>query len=276
MKSIQTVTSASNPRIRLLKSLQTVKGRRESGLFPAEGLRLTSEIRTPWEAETVVLSDSFWEEYRERLPQIVTDALAQGRDVLQVPDTLFQTICETQHPQGILAAVRRPEFRPEDIARGERPFLIALENVQDPGNAGTILRTADAAGADGVLLSKGCVDIYSPKAVRASMGSVFHIPAAYTDDFPGTLRRLQADGIRVFAAYLDGSRSLYDADLSGGSVILIGNEGNGLSADIAALADERIRIPQPGRAESLNASAAAAVIIYEALRQRLGGEAHAY
>lgn len=276
MNQVQMVTSAANPRIRLLKSLQSVKGRRESGLFPAEGLRLTGEIKAPWKAETVALSASFYDANRDALPQVVTDTLQAGGDVLCVPDALFGTLCETQHPQGILAAVRRPEMRPDDIAAGNTPFIIALENVQDPGNAGTILRTADAAGADGILLSKGCVDIFSPKAVRASMGSVFHIPAVYTDDLRGTLRRLQETGIRVFAAYLDGSRSLYDADLSGGSVILIGNEGSGLSADVAEMADERIRIPQPGRAESLNASAAAAVIIYEALRQRLGGERNAY
>lgn len=262
---IQFISSAQNPQMKLLKSLQNRKGRREQELFIVEGSRLTKEVCDPWQIETLVLTEGFYE--RETDWQEIANRYPEAR-IYVVPEELFVGIADTQHPQGILAAVRIRRFSIEELLREENPFLIILEEVQDPGNAGTILRTADAAGADGILCSKGTVDFFSPKTVRASMGSIFHIPVVVAEDFESELRMLKKRGIRLLAAHLQGSRPHFEADYTRGCAVMIGNEGNGLSAEAAAMADERVRIPQPGRAESLNASVAAGILIYEALRQR--------
>ncbi|MBQ7064210.1 MAG: RNA methyltransferase [Firmicutes bacterium] len=266
---IQWITSARNPQIKDWHALQTGKGRKATGLFTAEGLRLVREITEPWVLRQLVLSDRFYQERPEDWQPVAGRFPEAGITV--VPEGLFASLADTKNPQGIMAVVEQRFFTPEDLTGGPEPFVLVLENLQDPGNAGGMLRTMDAAGMSGLLCSRGTVDIYSPKAVRASMGSLFHLPVAYTDDLPGVLAGWSGRGIHLIAAHLEGSRSLYDTDLTGPAAVLIGNEGNGLTPQITALCRDRVRIPQPGRAESLNALTAAAIIIYETLRQRTGG-----
>ena len=265
---VQFLSSAQNAYLKMLKSLQSKKGRRDNGLFLVEGSRLVQEVCAPWQMDALVMTEMYYE-LNEDWKKLV-QAYPQAK-VLVVPEELFKSIADTQHPQGILAAVRMKEFGLEVLVEKENPFLILLEDLQDPGNGGTILRTADAAGADGILCSKGTVDFYSPKTVRASMGSIFHLPVVQADDFEQAMTWLQSRGVRILAAHLQGSKPHFEADFTGGCGIMIGNEGNGLSDKAADAADERVRIPQPGRAESLNASVAAGILIYEALRQRTGG-----
>ena len=148
------------------------------------------------------------------------------------------------------------------------PLIIILENLQDPGNLGTILRTAEAAGATGILLSRGCADLYNPKVTRSTMGSIFRVPFVYTDDLKDAIARLKAQGVRVLATHLAGSVELYEESFTTPTAILIGNESRGLTDETAALADQAIRIPMSGSVESLNAAVAAAVCLYEARRQR--------
>lgn len=263
------ISSMQNPVVKLLKSLHSKKGRYENGLFLVEGTRLCSEICAPWQTEFLIFSEKFYEENAEKEALI---AECPDAKVRILPEEVFAAVSDTQHPQGVLAAVRMQQFDLSTLTQKENPFLVVLEDLQDPGNAGTILRTADAAGADGILCSKGTVDFYSPKTVRASMGSIFHLPVVQTQSFAEALAGLREHGVHLLAAHLQGSRPHFEADYTGGCAIMIGNEGNGLTPEAAALADERVRIPQPGRAESLNASVAAGILIYEALRQRTGGE----
>ena len=263
------ISSMQNPVVKLLKSLHSKKGRYENGLFLVEGMRLCSEICAPWQTEFLIFSERFYEESAEREELIAGCPEAKVRIL---PEEVFAAVSDTQHPQGVLAAVRQRQFDLSAFIQKKDPFLVVLEDLQDPGNAGTILRTADAAGADGILCSKGTVDFYSPKTVRASMGSIFHLPVVQSQSFAEALAGLREHGVHLLAAHLQGSRPHFEADYSGGCAIMIGNEGNGLTPEAAALADERVRIPQPGRAESLNASVAAGILIYEALRQRTGGE----
>ena len=143
-----------------------------------------------------------------------------------------------------------------------------LENLQDPGNLGTILRTAEGAGVDAVLLSRGCVDIYNPKTIRSTMGSVYRLPFAYTDDLTGMLSLLKERRIHIYAAHLKGRRYYDEEDYRHSCAFLIGNEGNGLSEHISACADTLIRIPMAGQVESLNAAVSASILAYEAFRQR--------
>ena len=150
----------------------------------------------------------------------------------------------------------------------ETPHVLVLENIQDPGNLGTIFRTAEAAGATGIVLSKDCVDLYNPKVIRSTMGAIFRIPFIYTDDLKGTIDELKREGITVYAAHLKGENSYDMEDYKTACAFLIGNEGNGLTEETAACADRKILIPMEGGAESLNAAVASAVLMFEAGRQR--------
>lgn len=154
------------------------------------------------------------------------------------------------------------------LLRAEKPLLLLLENLQDPGNLGTILRTAEGAGVTGVILSKGCVDLYNPKTIRSTMGSVYRVPTLYTEDLRETVELLKAHGIRSFAAHLKGVNFYDQENYRGGTAFLIGNEGNGLTEELTEQADTLIRIPMEGKLESLNAGVASAILMYEAYRQR--------
>ena len=147
-------------------------------------------------------------------------------------------------------------------------MFMVLEELQDPGNLGTILRTGEGAGVTGIILSKGCVDIYNSKVIRSTMGTVFRVPFMYTEDLPGTINKIK-ETCTVYAAYLKGSRYAYDeCDYVKGTAFVIGNEAKGLTEEIAELADERIIIPMQGQVESLNAAVAASILMYEGYRQR--------
>lgn len=146
--------------------------------------------------------------------------------------------------------------------------MVVLDNLQDPGNLGTIFRTAEAAGVTGILLSKDCVDVYNPKVIRSTMGAVFRMPFLYVEDLPEKIKELQKEGIKTYAAHLRGENAYDEEDYTTGCAFLIGNEGNGLRDEVADCADCLIRIPMEGEAESLNAAVAAAVLMFEAGRQR--------
>ena len=162
----------------------------------------------------------------------------------------------------------RQETSPEDFGSGP---LLVLEHVQDPGNVGTLFRTAEAAGAGGVILDRETADPYSPKVLRATMGAVFRLPFVISNDLPGLLRQLRAEGFSLTAAHLAGTE-YYDAvSYPARTAFLIGNEGNGLSEEITSLADKKVRIPMEGQTESLNAAVAGALLLYEAYRQRRSG-----
>lgn len=171
-------------------------------------------------------------------------------------------------PQGILSLVRMPSWTWEQVTGGSNPLILVLEDLQDPGNVGTILRTAEGAGVTGVLLSRNCVDLFHPKTIRSTMGSVYRMPCCFPEDILEAADRLRQQGIRTFAAHLAGKRSYAGEDYRGGSAFLIGNEGNGLSRQLADRADCLVRIPMEGQVESLNAAVAAAVLMYTAHAQR--------
>jgi TrmH family RNA methyltransferase len=185
-----------------------------------------------------------------------------------VAENVFEKLSETKTPQGVLAVVRMQEYKLEKLLMIKKnPLFLVLENLQDPGNLGTILRTAEGAGVDGILMSRDTVDIYNPKVVRSTMGSLFRMPFVYTDDIKQTVEMLKTAGVKVYAAHLAGEE-FYEKDYRTGTAFLIGNEGNGLTEGLTALADEKIRIPMEGKVESLNAAIAATLMAYEVLRQR--------
>lgn len=228
-------------------------------MFAAEGRKLFLET-PPGLREQVFVSASFAEKEQDLLRECRYEV---------VDDRLFVKMCDTQTPQGILTVARMPHYTREELLEGtDVPLLLLLEDVQDPGNVGTILRTAEAAGVSGVFLSGKCADLFQPKVIRATMGSVFRVPFRVEQDLCGTAAWLREKGVRLYAAALEGSESFFYNAYTEPCAFLIGNEGNGLSAELLQTADQRVRIPMSGRVESLNAAVAAAVFLYEAKRQR--------
>ena len=264
------ITSQSNPRVRNVVNLRKkAKERSAQDVFLVEGIRMFREIPKQLVKE-VYVSEHFLAREENRLEN--ERALrAVGVPFEMVSDAVFEKMADTRTPQGVIAVVRQLHYSFEDLLGKEAsaPLLLVLENLQDPGNLGTILRSAEGAGVTGILLSSDCVDLYSPKVIRSTMGSAFRVPFLYTDDLHGQIRQLKEKGVRLYAAHLKGTKQYTQPDYTGPCGFLIGNEGNGLTDATAALADDYIRIPMQGSVESLNASVAASLLAYEALRQRM-------
>ncbi len=293
------ITSAANPAIKRLAALQQkARLRAAERVFIAEGTRLF--LDTPPEMiESLYVTERFLAEGPEEAA-----AKARAACAAVLTEQLMAKVSGTEHPQGVLAVVRMREWTLDEIlgaacagtsagtsagitaagasagvhasssVRDARraPLLVLLENVRDPGNLGTIVRTAEAAGADGIIMSRGTADIYNPKAVRSTMSALYRVPHLYADDLPALIRRLQSDeGITVYAAHLGASESYDEQDYTRGCAFLVGNEASGLTDEASGAAAGRILIPMAGGIESLNASVAAAVLLFEAARQRRAG-----
>lgn len=257
------ITSTGNVKVKQLIQLQKKrKARDEAKVFLAEGLRMALEAPRE-QVLDVYVSESF---YNKRNKELKLDAW--GGKLCVFTDSVFAHVSDTKTPQGILTVMRQMEYKLEDILGREKPLLVILDNLQDPGNLGTILRAGEAAGVTGVILSRDCVDIYNPKVIRSTMGSIYRMPFLYVDELPQVVSAMKESGIQSFAAHLDGKRSYDQESYTGGTAFLIGNEGNGLRADVAKAADTYVRIPMCGQVESLNAAVAASVLMFEAARQR--------
>ena len=248
------------------------KARREDGVFLAEGTKMFLEapierIRNVFVSESFFKAESQKQENGENSP-CLGKLNTCGYEV--VSDAVFEKISDTMTPQGILCVMNRFTYTLEDLLIRRDPTLMVLEDLQDPGNLGTIVRTGEGAGIDGVIMSKGCVDIYNPKTIRSTMGSLYRVPFVYTDDLEGTIQELKKKGVHFYAAHLKGKHFYDEVDYTAGGGIgfLIGNEGNGLRDATADLADCYIKIPMEGQVESLNAAIAATILMYEAYRQK--------
>ncbi len=265
------ITSAKNDRIKdVIELNKKRKARDEAGLFTVEGVRMVSEL--PRErTEILYVSESFIEANGPYLSDSEKDAGPGGEAVPYeiVSDSVFNAMSDTRSPQGVLALVRQYEYTPDDIIKDDdETVLLILEDIQDPGNLGTMLRAGEAAGIDGVIMSAGTADIYNPKVVRSTMGSIFRVPFMYADSLDAVIKDIRSREVRIYAADASGEKVYDQADLRGRSAFLIGNEGNGLTKETLALADERVRIPMAGKVESLNAAIAASILMFEAARQR--------
>lgn len=256
------ITSTSNSQVKnVIALMKKSRTRAEQGLFVVEGIKMFQELPAPWIVQ-VYISESF----EAAGP---TDEVERVCTPVIVSDKVFAAMADTCAPQGILALVRQPVWELEQMTGlSEHPFFLILEQLQDPGNLGTILRTAEAAGCTGIIMSRDTVDIYNPKVIRSTMGAVYRVPFFYADRLEETVTRLKEKGFLIYAAHLKGSVSFECPDYRVPCACMIGNEGNGLSESLATLAHRRIRIPMEGKAESLNAAVSAALIMYEAYRQR--------
>ena len=247
----------TNKRIKELIALkERAKVRRDTKTYIVEGMKMCAEVPKDLLLETYV-TEAFAAMHSEWL---------EGIDHEVIEDRLFDRICDTKTPQGILCVVKQKEYELDDILRHGDLYVI-LEDIQDPGNLGTIMRTAEGAGAAGVIMSKGCVDIYNPKTIRSTMGSAYRVPFLYVDDLKSAIEKIRSCEIDVYAAHLKGE-TYYDDIKYRRAAFLIGNEGNGLREETAALADSYIKIPMSGQVESLNAAVSTAILMYEFRRQK--------
>lgn len=261
------ISSTVNKQVKYVNALvKKARTRREEDLFVAEGLRMCQEIPKD-RIRTLFVSESFRETPECR-------SLIRGvRQVETVTDQVFQAMSDTRTPQGILALVRQYHYTLDQVAKtggggGTPAHLMILETLQDPGNLGTILRAGEGAGVTGILMDATTADIYSPKVIRSTMGSVLRVPFVCVEDLSAAMDQIRARGIRIYAAHMDGGNAYDREDYRGDVAFLIGNEGSGLSEAALARADRRIHIPMAGQVESLNAAVAASVLMFEAARQR--------
>ena len=255
------ISSTSNPKIKNLIQLQKkAKERRATGTFVVEGRKMVAEA--PIESLVqVYVSETFEgeEEHRNLLSRFSYEVLS---------DSVFKSVSDTQTPQGILAIVKQPSYQLSDLLQGDKTHLLVLESIQDPGNLGTMLRTGEGAGSTGIVMNGTTVDLFNSKTIRSTMGSIYRVPFFVTDDLTGTIHKIKEQGVHCYAAHLKGNASYDRMNYAEPTAFFIGNEGNGLSKEIADLADTYIRIPMEGEVESLNAAIAATILMYETNRQR--------
>lgn len=243
-----TLTSAKNPQIVKLKGLKNRAARLEAGLYLVEGIKMAREAASrPGLAHSLYVTE-------ETLP------LFEGADcpITLCAEHVLAALCDTRTPQGVVCAVHLPDPGTDPGRR-----IIVMDGVQDPGNVGTILRTADAAGFTGALLSAACADPYSPKVLRATMGSIFRMPIRTVPDLPEALETLKAQGFSVLSSQLDGEPFFERKNVKEQFALIIGNEGNGVSEAVKAVATHRLALPMRGGAESLNAAIAAGIMMYD-------------
>ena len=255
------ITSTSNAQVKKLLQLQKKsKARNEEQIFLVEGLRMFLEV--PEErVQKVYISETL---YNKKKQELNLDRFS----VEILSDTVFQYVSDTKTPQGILCIVQQKKYDINELLKLENPHFIVLDNLQDPGNLGTIVRTAEGAGVNAVFLSRESVDIYNPKTIRSTMGSIYRMPVIYVDDLLKLLKLFKEKGIKSYAAHLDGERAYDKENYQSGTAILVGNEGNGLRDEVAGLADVWVQIPMQGQVESLNAAIAASILMFEVYRQR--------
>ncbi len=286
------ITSVGNAQVKQVCAyVQKAKERRRDRIYVVEGPRMFEEAPVD-SVRSVYVTEEFLERYavsentesigcqdgqhglqkqKEQGSNNRQQRILEKLDVCgyeMVSPQVMEKMSDTSTNQGILALLSWPEYDWQKLLTGADGIYLVLEDLQDPGNLGTIFRTAEGAGVSGIILTKETVDIYNPKTIRATMGSIYRVPFLYADTAAEAIKRLQERGILVYAAHLRGTRSYDLFDYTGGSAFIIGYEGNGMRKETAAMADSYVRIPMAGQLESLNAAVAAAILMYEAARQR--------
>jgi TrmH family RNA methyltransferase len=255
------ITSVQNPKVKYVHALQTYRRfRKEQNAFVVEGIRLVEEAWSAnWEASLVF----FTEGLNERGETLLAGFSDAGTHVLQVSPQVMRAVSDTQHPQGLLGVLPvRSLSLPNQI-----DFVLVPDQVRDPGNMGTILRTALAAGVDAVFLPPGSVDVYAPKVVRAAMGAHFHLPMRNIT-WQEIAQRIKRTPLKVYLADSQAERAYSQVDFKVAAAIIVGGEAEGAGEAARNLADEHIQIPMPGGTESLNAAVATAILLFEVVRQR--------
>lgn len=249
------ITSCANKHMKYIMQLQKkAKVRKQEKAFVVEGPKMVAE--TPRELlQQVYVSESFAPQWKGEVTEVVSDSV-------------MKSISDTTTPQGVLAVVTKPEYDLKKLLCVNRPHLLLVEGVQDPGNLGTMFRTGEGAGVTGIILHKTTVDLFHPKTVRSTMGSIYRVPFFVAEDWEKTILQIKESGVHLYAAHLQGTQNYDTFDYTKGCGFFVGNEGAGLTQETTELAEYLLRIPMEGQLESLNAAMAAGILMYETARQR--------
>jgi TrmH family RNA methyltransferase len=295
MKYIQ---SSDNSLIKEVKSLKVKKYRQAKKLFSIEGLRIIEDaLKSDFKVKYLFISDRVLpfdiatksdvslnsvlnSVKNSRITDILSVCISKNCGIYIIQDKIFKEISDTKTPQGILAVIRMNEYSLQDIlknslisgnskGKADKNRIIILDGIKDPGNMGTIIRTANGAGFGGIIVSKECVDIYNPKVLRATMGSIFYIPQFLCTNFADTLYKIKDYNIKIYASHLEKGDNYFDVDMTGDIALIIGSEAHGISKEASLIADSFVKIPMSKGTESLNASVAAGILMYEPLRQTM-------
>ena len=267
------ISSTSNSRIKKLVTLnKKAKFRREEGAFIVEGEKMFLEAPKEWIKE-VYISETFLNKCKNSTDKNLKEAVYKtGFEVLT--DEVFQKVSDTQTPQGILCVLSMPQYALKEYIKNWRldkknvPLILLLEDLQDPGNLGTIFRTGEGAGVSGIIMTGQTVDLFNPKTIRSTMGSIYRVPFFTVEELDSTIQTLKQSGVAVYAAYLENSMDYDLLNYTQPTAFVIGNESNGLRRTTADKATQYIKIPMAGQVESLNAAVAASILMYEAARQK--------
>lgn len=261
---MQVITSKENERVKQIRKLKEKKQRDLEGLFLIEGIKLIEEaIQEEAQIETIVVCEDCMKE--GKIDQKLLYEIAKY-ECMYVSEKVFQLMSDVSNPQGILAVIKKKNKEQE--INYKEDVIIALDGIQDPGNLGTILRTIDSTNLSQIILSKNSADPYNPKVVRSTMGAIFRVNIIEVDDLVLALKQVKKHKFEILATSLEESKSVYEIDYKK-KVIVMGNEANGVSREILEMADGKIKIPMLGKAESLNASVATGIILYEYVRRKL-------
>ena len=276
------IISQDNKVFKACSQLKIKKNRDKSGKYLIEGPNLVQDaLNSGVVPEVLLVSEkSIESEEIRNLCEVYKKKASGANDstIYVLDEKLFNKLSETENPQGIFGVVVKREFSEEEFFEGsfrdrfdsttrKRGNIIVLDRLQDPGNVGTIIRTAEAAGYDGILILKGTVDLYSPKVVRSCTGSLFRMPVLFADTPDGAIEMLKKHGKKVVSTGLKESKYYYEVDLKENAAVVIGNEGNGICEEFMENSDVVVKIPMVGQIESLNASVAAAILMYEAVKK---------
>lgn len=261
---MQLITSKDNEIVKHIKKLSEKKYRDQSNCYIIEGIKLVEEaIQEDARIEKIVICEE-----STKTAEISKNLMYEiaKYDCIYVTDKIFKTLSQVMNPQGILAVVKKNKERP--IIKYDEDVIVALDDIQDPGNLGTILRTVDSIGLKQLIVSKGTADVFNPKVVRSSMGAIFRVEVIEVENLKETIEAIKRNKYELIVTSLQTESSIYDIDYTK-KIIVIGNEANGVSQEIQDMADKKIKIPMLGKTESLNASVATAIILYEYIRQKL-------
>ena len=248
------ITSKDNEIIKNIKKLKEKKYRLDS--YIVEGIKMVKEaISENQEIALIAIREDLKIDFNTKNTKIVT-----------ISNKIFNDISDVKTPQGILAVIKKNQ---NNQIETNQEYILALDSLQDPGNMGTIIRTADSANINQIIINKTTVDPYSPKVIRSTMGAIYRTNIIEVEDLKATLKEMQSNGFQIITTDLKATQSIYDINYNNKTVVVIGNEANGVSQEILQIADKKVIIPMLGKTESLNASIAASIMIYEYVRQKI-------
>ena len=261
---MQLITSKDNEMVKHIKKLADKKYRDQNNCYIVEGIKLVEEaIQEEAQIDKIVICEEPTK--TSEISKSLMYEIAKY-DCIYVTEKIFKALTQVMSPQGILAVIKKNKERVQ--VKYDEDIIVALDDIQDPGNLGTILRTVDSVGLKQLIVSKGTADVYNPKVVRSSMGAIFRVEVIEVENLKETIEMIKRNNYDILVTSLQTDDSIYDIDYSK-KVIVIGNEANGVSKEIQDMADNKVKIPMIGKTESLNASVATGIILYEYVRQKL-------